>query len=83
MKRQPITSHDSVVPMAKRASGLSLGLMNGVKNNPIENRISETLIAKIILEYGEARPFSGSVRIINMMNVEATHDMPALIHLMT
>ena len=49
---------------------------------PNENRMSEILIAKIILEYGEARPVLGSVRIIDMMNVEAKHDTPALIHLM-
>ena len=33
-------------------------------------------------EYGEARPVSGSVRIISTMKVEARHDMNALMHLM-
>ena len=72
---KPIPSHDPVVPMAKSASGLSFGLMNGDKSNPNEKKISEILIANIILEYGEARPFSGSVRIMNMMNVEARQDI--------
>ena len=47
--------------MAKRASGLCFGLMNGDNSIPNENRMSEILIAKIILEYGEARPFSSVV----------------------
>lgn len=69
--------------MAKSASGLSLGPTNGEASIPNENRISEILIANMILEYGEARPLIGSVRIINTIKVDARHDMPALTHLIT
>jgi hypothetical protein len=82
MNITPIASHDSVVPIAKSASGLSFGPIKGASNNPNENKMSEILIANIILEYGEARPFSGSERIIKTMNNEARQDMPALMHLM-
>lgn len=68
--------------MAKSASGLSFGPTNGDKPKPNEKKISAILIAKIIREYGEARPVSGSVRIISTMKVEARHDINALMHLM-
>ena len=77
-----MASHDSVVPMANKASGLSFGLKKGDKRYPNENKTSEILRANIILEYGEARPVSGPVRIINTIKDEARHEMPANVHLM-